>query len=202
MLASRCTGLAIKKLYPIQYWTTKYAEAQPLAEDACSWQYTPDTWTNLHDWRHKHMFTPLKVCNLKFICMGLAIFAGIASDSLLQWITFCQNSLLWPVHLGWLLSSMSYTSPFTMTKQWFNGKTPQYICCENLMNCIKARKIWQQKMSLPGLKASSMLTWTWANSERWWEPGSPGVLQFVGSQRVRHDSPTEQQQQQTSDFTG
>ena len=41
----------------------------------------------------------------------------------LQWITFCQNSLLWPVHLGWpcmawLIASLSYTSLFFMTRQW------------------------------------------------------------------------------------
>ena len=30
-------------------------------------------------------------------------------------------------------------------------------------------------------------TWTWANSGRWWWTGRPGVLPFMGSQRVRHD---------------
>ena len=38
-------------------------------------------------------------------------------------------------------------------------------------------------------------TWVWANSERWWRTGRPGVLQFMGSQRVRHNLATEQQQQ-------
>ena len=37
-------------------------------------------------------------------------------------------------------------------------------------------------------------TWVWANSGRWWRIGKPGVLQFMGSQRVRHDLATEQQQ--------
>ena len=36
-------------------------------------------------------------------------------------------------------------------------------------------------------------TWTWANSRRWWETGSPGVLQSMGSQRFRHDWMNEQQ---------
>ena len=40
-----------------------------------------------------------------------------------QWITFCQNSPLWSVHLGWpymawFIASLSYASPFTMTRQW------------------------------------------------------------------------------------
>ena len=41
----------------------------------------------------------------------------------LQWTTFCQNSPLWPVHLSWLwtarlIVSLSYASPFSMTKLW------------------------------------------------------------------------------------
>ena len=38
-------------------------------------------------------------------------------------------------------------------------------------------------------------TWVWANSRRQWRTGKPGVLQFMGWQRVRHNSVTEQQQQ-------
>ena len=36
-------------------------------------------------------------------------------------------------------------------------------------------------------------TWIWANSGRWWRTGKPGVLQSMGSKRVRHNWPTEQQ---------
>ena len=38
-------------------------------------------------------------------------------------------------------------------------------------------------------------TWNWANSRRLWGTGRPGVLQSMGSQRVRHDWVTEQQQE-------
>ena len=40
------------------------------------------------------------------------------------------------------------------------------------------------------------LQWTWvcANSARWWRTGEPDMLQFMGSQRVGHDSATKQQQ--------
>ena len=34
-------------------------------------------------------------------------------------------------------------------------------------------------------------TWVWVNSGRWWWTGRPGVLQFMGSQRVRHNWATE-----------
>ena len=30
-------------------------------------------------------------------------------------------------------------------------------------------------------------TWIWANSRRWWRTGKPGMLQSLGSQRVRHN---------------
>ena len=34
-------------------------------------------------------------------------------------------------------------------------------------------------------------TWVWVNSGSWWWTGRPEVLQFMGSQRVRHDWVTE-----------
>ena len=37
-------------------------------------------------------------------------------------------------------------------------------------------------------------TWVWARSGSWWWTGNPGVLQFMGSQRVGHNLATEQQQ--------
>ena len=33
--------------------------------------------------------------------------------------------------------------------------------------------------------------WVWVNSGRWWWTGRPGVLWFMGSQRVGHDRATE-----------
>ena len=34
-------------------------------------------------------------------------------------------------------------------------------------------------------------TWVWVNSGRWWWTGRPGMLQFMGSQRIGHDWATE-----------
>ena len=34
-------------------------------------------------------------------------------------------------------------------------------------------------------------TWIWVNSGSWWWTRRPGMLQFMGSQRVRHDWATE-----------
>ena len=34
-------------------------------------------------------------------------------------------------------------------------------------------------------------TWVWVNSRSWWWTGRPGMLRFMGSQRVGHDWVTE-----------
>ena len=41
---------------------------------------------------------------------------------------------------------------------------------------------WDGWMALP-----TRCTWVWVNSGSWWWTGRPGVLQFMGLQRVRHD---------------
>ena len=66
--------------------------------------------------------------------------------SLLQRTTFCQNSSMWPVQLGWLIASLSYASPFATTRLWSteerstgegNGNTLQYSSHENPLNSMK-----------------------------------------------------------------
>ena len=44
------------------------------------------------------------------------------------------------------------------------------------------------------MPSSTQWTWAWESSGRWWKKGKPGLLQSMGSQRVRHDLVTEQQQ--------
>ena len=56
----------------------------------------------------------------------------------------------------------------------------------------RRRREWQRMRRLDGITDSR--SWVWANSGRWWRTGKPGVLQFIGSQRIRHDWVTEQQQ--------
>ena len=50
----------------------------------------------------------------------------------------------------------------------------------------RGRQGWDSWMASP-----TQWTWVWGNSGRWWWTGRPGVLQFMGSQRVRHDWVTE-----------
>ena len=75
-------------------------------------------------------------------------------------------------------------------KSWLTGKDPD------------AGKDWGQEnkgadRGWDSWKASStQCTWVWASSRRWGRTGKPGVLQSIGSQRVRRNWATDQRQQQ------
>ena len=42
-----------------------------------------------------------------------------------------------------------------------------------------------------GMASLARWKWVWVNSGSWWWTGKPGVLQSMGSQRIRHDWATE-----------
>ena len=68
------------------------------------------------------------------------------------------------------------------SKSWLIWKDPD------------AGKDWGQedKQVTDGWMASpAQWTWVWVDSGSWWWTGSPGVLQFMGLQRVGHDWVTE-----------
>ena len=53
----------------------------------------------------------------------------------------------------------------------------------------KRRRGWQRMRWLDGITTRWM--WVSVNSGSWWWTGRPGVLQFMGSQRVGHDWATD-----------
>ena len=63
-----------------------------------------------------------------------------------------------------------------------------------------AGKDWRRKEKgttegeLVGMASLTQWTWVWVNSGSWRWTGRPGVLQSMGSQRVRHDWAAEQEQ--------
>ena len=78
-----------------------------------------------------------------------------------------ETPIVWPPHAN----------------SWLIGKDPD------------AGRDWGQKK---GTTEDEMVGWhhqldghEWVNSGSWWWTGGPGVLRFIGSQRVRHDWATE-----------
>ena len=53
------------------------------------------------------------------------------------------------------------------------------------------RRRGRQKMRWLDVASLTLWTWVWVNSGSWWWTGRPGVLRFMGSQRVGHDWATE-----------
>ena len=53
----------------------------------------------------------------------------------------------------------------------------------------RRRRGWQRMRWLDGI--TDWWKWVWVNSRNWWWTGRPGVLRFMGSQRVGHDWATE-----------
>ena len=70
--------------------------------------------------------------------------------------------------------------------------------CEELTNL---KRPWCWEMLRPGegddrgwdgwMASPTRWTWVWVNSRSWWQTGRPGLLWFMGSQRVGHDWATE-----------
>ena len=72
-------------------------------------------------------------------------------------------------------------------KSWLTGEDPDTGRLK--AEAEERNRGWDSWMTSP-----SQWTWTWANSGIWWGTGKPGMLQSMGSRRVRHDWMTEQQQ--------
>ena len=56
----------------------------------------------------------------------------------------------------------------------------------------RRRRGWDEDRGWDGWMASlTWWAWVWVNCGSWWWTGRPGMLQFMGSQRVGHDWVTE-----------
>ena len=70
--------------------------------------------------------------------------------------------------------------------------------CEELTH-LKRPGCWERLKAGEGnnrrwdgwMASLTQWTWVWVNSGSWWWTGRPGMLQSMGSQRVRHDWVTE-----------
>ena len=74
-----------------------------------------------------------------------------------------------------------------------------YLClwvkCESFVDNISIyhadSRLWIRDFNLLTFNVIADKVGFWVNSGSWWWTGRPGVLQFTGSQRVRHDWVTE-----------
>ena len=140
-LLASCIWLPVR---PVQYWPMTYREENgrmlylwlcgPILEVAYIISaYIPLVRTQSMDTTNckkicvtggTHLLVPYLFVFLYSSWGSHSKYTGVVCYSLLQWIIFCQNSPLWPVQLGWppymawLIASMSYTSPFAVTRQW------------------------------------------------------------------------------------
>ena len=75
-----------------------------------------------------------------------------------------------------------------LTLQYFGHLMQRVNSLENTLMLGKTEtEDWNGWMASP-----TQWIWVWANSRRQWRTWKPGVLQSMGSQRVRHDWVTEQ----------
>ena len=99
-------------------------------------------------------------------------------DWIFIWRTDAEAPVLWPPD----------------AKSWLMGKDP------NAGQDWRWEEKGMAEDEMVGWLSLTQWTWIWANSRKWWRTGKGGVLQSMGSQRVRHDWVTEQQN--TNNMTG
>ena len=81
-------------------------------------------------------------------------------------------------------------------KDWYRSWNSNTLAtwCEELSH-LKRPRCWERLRAGEGddrgwddwMASPTQWTWVWVNSGSWWWTGRPGVLQFMGSQRVGHD---------------
>ena len=108
----------------------------------------------------------------------------VHSEGEQPWDFFGRNDVIaetpvfWPPHV----------------KSWLIGKD---WCWEGLGTGGEGNdRGWDSWMASP-----TRWTWVWVNSWSWWWTGRPGVLRFMGSQRVGHDWATELNWNSNKDWT-
>ena len=147
-----------------------------------------------HDWmantQHIHALTGL----ISLLSKG---FSGVFSSATDQRHLFfahkgrSNQSILREINPEYLLESLM----LKLKLQFFGQlmRTANSLEKSLMLGKIEGRRR-RGHQRLRWLDASPMQwTWTWANSGKWWRTGRPGLLQFMPSQRTRHNCATEQQ---------
>ena len=81
------------------------------------------------------------------------------------------------------LSRMSGYSRSVITPSWLSGSWRSFL--------FSPSGEWDDRGWDGWMASLTRWTWVWVYSGSWWWTGRPDILQFMGSQRVRHNSATE-----------
>ena len=96
---------------------------------------------------------------------------------------FWRRSVLGVLWKEWC-SSWNSSTLATSCEELTHWKRPW--CWERLRAGEGDNRGWDDWMASP-----TRWTWIWVNSRSWWWTGRPGMVQFMGLQRVGHDWATE-----------
>ena len=124
------------------------------------------------DWARTHLLLPLLTHDYSVVFLSYTIL----------WPCLILISVMWEFN-----SRISWANSYhwiTQAKAEMN-ELKQKLNTTNIWN--NSNRGWDGWMASP-----TQWTWAWANSRRKWRKGNPGMLQSVGSQRVRHDLATKQ----------
>ena len=121
------------------------------------------------------MFNCFQISNLTSECKDSIEFDRVHSKGDQSWVFFGRNDakaetlVLWPPHV----------------KSWLIGKD------SDAGEGLGAGGEGGDRGCDAWMASPTRWTWVWVNSGSWWWTGRPGVLQFMGSQRIGHDWVTE-----------
>ena len=112
----------------------------------------------------------------------------------------CSHGTCWEAqthHVTW--RTKAHASEHSLTPLTIRDPSPSvptlylwYICGIKPQSCFMVSWMQRDDRGQDGWMASpTQWTWVWVDSGSWWWTGRPGVLRFMGSQRVRHDWETE-----------
>ena len=100
---------------------------------------------------------------------------------------------------GWMASLTRWTWVWVNSGScWWTGKPGvlQFMGCKESdttewLNRTEPNREGDHRGWDGWMESMNLWTWVWESSGSWWWTGKAGVLQFIGSQKVRHDWMTE-----------
>ena len=143
---------------------------------------TEDEMVGWHHWLNGHAAAAaklLQLCPILFDPIDSSLqgssIPGILQARTLEWVAISFSSA-WK----WKVKVKSFSHVWLFKTPW----TAAYQAPPSI-GIFKARLLEWVTIVF------SQWTWVWVNLGSWWWTGKPGVLQSMGSQRVRHDWATE-----------